>query len=89
MHVEFYVSLPNVRNFTQFLSTFKHLVHHENFEIISMFNGCMSAYTDNLCPRSSALGSGGRRFEEGSHLCFTYFKKKKKEKNLCGMKAIE
>ena len=41
----------------------------------------MSASTDKLRPRSlrsglSALGNGGRRFEEGSHLCFTYFKKK-------------
>ena len=40
----------------------------------------MSASTDKLRPRSlrsglSALGSGGRCFEEGSHLCFTYFKK--------------
>ena len=39
----------------------------------------MSASTDKLRPRSlrsglSALGSGGRRFEEGSHLCFTYLK---------------
>ena len=62
-----------------------------NFEIISIFFGCMLASTDKLCPRSlrsrlSALGSSGRRFEEGSHLCFTYLKK---QKLLCGMKAIE
>ena len=46
----------------------------------------MPAYTDKVRPctlRSglSALGSGGRSFEEGSHLCFMYlktiFKKKK------------
>ena len=41
----------------------------------------MSAYTDKLCPhilRSglSALGSGGRSFEGGSHLGFMYLKKK-------------
>ena len=39
----------------------------------------MLASTDKLRPHSlrsglSALGSGGRRFEEGSHLCFTYLK---------------
>ena len=53
----------------------------------------MSASTDKLRPRSlrsglSSLGSGGRRFEEGSHLCFTYILKKKNlKKNWCGMKA--
>ena len=41
----------------------------------------MSASTDKLRPRSlrsglSALGSGGWRFEEDSHLCFTYLKNK-------------
>ena len=51
-----------------------------NFEIIDIFIGCMPASTDKLCPRSlrsglSALGSGGRRFEEGSHFCFMYLKK--------------
>ena len=40
----------------------------------------MSAYTDKAHPRTLksgllALVSGGRSFEEGSHLCFTYFKK--------------
>ena len=44
----------------------------------------MSAYTDKVRPRTlrsglSALGSGGRSFEEGSHLCFMYLKKKKKK----------
>ena len=50
----------------------------------------MSVSTDKLRARSlrsglSALGSGGRRFEEGSHLCFTYLKKKlkKKKKKIC------
>ena len=43
----------------------------------------MSAYTDKVRPRTlrsglSALGSGGRSFEEGSHLCFMYILKKKK-----------
>ena len=47
----------------------------------------MSVSTDKLRPRSlrsglSALGSGGRRFEEGSHLCFTYLKKKKKKNKI-------
>ena len=42
----------------------------------------MSAYTDKVRPRTlrsglSALGSGGRSFEEGSHLCFMYILKKK------------
>ena len=41
-----------------------------------------SAYTDNVRPHTlrsglSALGSGGRSFEEGSHLCFMYLKNKK------------
>ena len=45
----------------------------------------MLVYTDKVCLRTlrsglSALGSGGRSFEEGSHLCFMYFKKKKKKK---------
>ena len=49
----------------------------------------MLASTDKLRPRSlksglSALGSGGRRFEEGSYLCFTYLKK-----NWYGMKAFK
>ena len=40
----------------------------------------MSESTDKLRPCSlrsslSALRSGGRRFEEGSNLCFTYLKK--------------
>ena len=44
----------------------------------------MSAYTDKVRPctlRSglSALGSGGWRLEEGSHLCFMYLKKKEKK----------
>ena len=44
----------------------------------------MSSYTDKVRPctlRSglSALGSGGRSFEEGSHLCFMYFKNEKIE----------
>ena len=35
----------------------------------------MSASTDKVCPRSlksglSALGSGGQRFQEGSHLLY-------------------
>ena len=39
----------------------------------------MSACTNIVCPRTlrsglSALGSGGRSFEEGSHLCFMYLK---------------
>ena len=43
----------------------------------------MSAYTDKVRPRTlrsglSALGSGGRSFEEGSHLCFVYLKKGEK-----------
>ena len=45
----------------------------------------MSAYTDKVRPRTlrsglSALGSGGRSFEEGSHLCFMYLKNKIKIK---------
>ena len=52
----------------------------------------MLEYTDKVRPRTlrsglSALGSGGRSFEDGSHLCFMYLKKfflyiyiKKKEK---------
>ena len=49
----------------------------------------MSASTDKVRPRRSrsglsALGSGGRSFEVGSHLCFMYLKKRgKKENNLC------
>ena len=44
----------------------------------------MSAYTDKVRPRTlgsglSALASGGRRLEEGSHLCFMYLKKKEKK----------
>ena len=40
----------------------------------------MSASSDKLCPRSlrsglSALGRGGRRFEEGSNLCFYILRK--------------
>ena len=61
---------------------------------------CMSAptynNTDKVRPCSlrsglSALGSGGRSFEEGSHLCFMYFKKeeKKKKNNLCSMSVIK
>ena len=47
----------------------------------------MSAYTDKVRPRTlrsglSALGSGGRNFEEGSHLCFMYLKKNKKNKKI-------
>ena len=43
----------------------------------------MSAYTDKVCPRTLrsgllALGSGSRSFEEGSHLCFMYLKKRKR-----------
>ena len=74
------LSLPKVRNFAHFFSTFKYPVCHEiNVEIIYIFIGCMSASTDKLRPRSlrsglSALGSGGRHFEEGSHLCFAYLK---------------
>ena len=42
----------------------------------------MSAYTDKVRPRTlrsglSAFGSGGRSFEEGSHLCFMYLNNKK------------
>ena len=38
------------------------------------------AYTDKIRHHTlrsglSALGSGGRSFEEGSHLCFMYLKK--------------
>ena len=45
----------------------------------------MSAYTDKVRPHTlrsglSALGSGGRSFEEGSHLCFMYIKERKKER---------
>ena len=45
----------------------------------------MSAYTDKVRPRTlrsglSALGSGGRSFEEGSHLWFMYLKKEEKKK---------
>ena len=45
----------------------------------------MSTYTDKVRPRTLrsgllALGSGGRSFEEGSHLCFMYLKKKEKKK---------
>ena len=45
----------------------------------------MSAYTDKVRPSTlrsglSALGSGGRTFEEGSHLCFMYLKKKEEKK---------
>ena len=50
-----------------------------NFEIIDIFINCMSV-SDKLYPCSlrsglSALGHGGRRFEDGSHLCFMYVKK--------------
>ena len=43
----------------------------------------MSAYTDKVRPRTlrsglSPLGSGSQSFEEGSHICFMYLKKKKK-----------
>ena len=43
----------------------------------------MSAYTDKVRPRTlrsglSTLGGGSQTFEEGSHLCFMYLKKKKK-----------
>ena len=49
---------------------------HANLNI----NCCMSAYTDKVRLRTlrsglSALGSGGRSFEEGSHLHFMYIKK--------------
>ena len=76
------LSLPKVRNFAHFFSTFKHPVRHEMLKNLHI-HCCMSASTDKLRPRSlrsglSVLGSGGRRFEEGSHLCFTFFKKKKK-----------
>ena len=45
----------------------------------------MSASTDKVCPHTlrsglSALGSGGQSFEQGSHLCFMYLKKKEKKK---------
>ena len=48
----------------------------------------MSAYTDKVRPRTlkrglSALGSGGRSFEEGSHLCFMYLKKNIKKIEQC------
>ena len=44
----------------------------------------MLAYTDKIRPRIlrsglSATGSGGRSFEECSHLCFMYLKKKRKK----------
>ena len=43
----------------------------------------MSAYTDKVRPRTlrsglSALESGGRSFEEGSHICFMYLKNTQK-----------
>ena len=45
----------------------------------------MSAYSDKVRPRTlrsglSALGSGSRSFEEGSHLCFMYLKKRREKK---------
>ena len=46
----------------------------------------MSEFTDKLYSLKSgltALGSGGRRFEEGSYLCYTYLKNL-----LCGMSDI-
>ena len=53
----------------------------------------MSASTDKVRPRTlrcglSALGSGGRSFEEDSHLYFMYLKKKilkkkKKKEVIC------
>ena len=48
----------------------------------------MSAYTDKVRPRTlrsglSALGSGSQSFEEGSHLCFMYLKKKEKKVEQC------
>ena len=48
----------------------------------------MSAYTDKVCSRTlrsglSALGSGSRSFEEGSHLCFMYLKRKKRKIEQC------
>ena len=55
----------------------------------------MSASTDKLRPRSLrsgllALGSGGWRFEEGSHLCFMYLKTNQNIfKNWCSMKAFK
>ena len=47
----------------------------------------MLAYTDKVRPRTfksglSALGSGGRSFEEGSHLCFMYLKKRKEKRKI-------
>ena len=44
----------------------------------------MSPYTDKVRLRTltsglSALGSGGRSFEEGTHLCFMYLKIKNKK----------
>ena len=47
----------------------------------------MSMYTDKVCPRTLrsgllAVGSGGRSFEEGSHLCFMYLKKKEKKRKM-------
>ena len=78
-------------NFAHFFFSFKHPVRHEILKY-----GCMSASTDKLRPLSlrsglSALGSGGRRFEEGSHLCFMYIlkKKKRKKKNWYGMKEFK
>ena len=58
----------------------------------------MSASTDKVRPRSlryglSALGSGGRSFEEDSHLYFTYLKKIKIKKiirsDLCSISVIK
>ena len=57
----------------------------------------MSASTDKVRPRSlrcglSALGSGGRSFEEDSHLYFTYIKKIiiiKKRSDLCSISVIK
>ena len=48
----------------------------------------MSAYTDKVRPctlRSglSAIESGGRSFEESSHLCFMYLKKKNNNNRAC------
>ena len=47
----------------------------------------MSAFTDKVRPRTlrsglCALGSGGRSYEEGSHICLMYFFLKKKKRKL-------
>ena len=75
------LSLQKVRNFAHFLGIFKYRIHHEILNLFEYSLFALSASTDKVRPRSlrcglSALGSGGRSFEEDSHLYFTYLKKK-------------